>query len=536
VVKCPNTHNLFTYLEYTEINQSKHRYINEELKVLGRGLFVMGGNPLYYTTKGTPTSIADEVHAIIRQNKEDLGGHHIVFKTATDGVTGDEYMYIDKAPLTAATIYPKGSTPSPAWSVYQHSLLSSSTHGSYGWLSNLAAIMAYEDNDRLKTLYPTAHTQTNSKWSCPMRRMAFWTKLVSDFNPLVPSPVRSERLFGNAGVNMVHGTRSHPTQLFRNLTRVATILTSNGFCFCANAADCQLSVDADDVCSLSQIIKSLHDKSYRPAKILETGDEICTDQLDWPFEGGEMRDGTYSASVNNQNTECNVIDRLPPFQYKYVATGTIYKPSTQRTTIDEGGSCHMGPAAAIPTNMNTLIDTRECRTIYKNHSHVVARCALSLGQTEDIEMERERSKAPTWMTDHLKEVRQKCDTCSGTPVWKTEKSDEELPSGPEVSYGIPFRWSAARLLAADIQKVLCGTIASAGAACTELLNIDAWDLDNFIGNFMGTSSNLFKGNTTFETNILDHTRFTDGRPDESLLWNGEHAGWVACNQVNYPTL
>jgi hypothetical protein len=40
---------------------------------------------------------------------------------------------------------------------------------------------------------------------------------------------------------MLHGTRSHPTQLFADLyDRLANVMTSNGFCFCVNALDCQV--------------------------------------------------------------------------------------------------------------------------------------------------------------------------------------------------------------------------------------------------------------------------------------------------------
>jgi hypothetical protein len=55
--------------------------------------------------------------------------------------------------------------------------------------------------------------------------------------------------------------------------------------------------------------------------------QVCTQQLDWPFVGGEMRDGStsqprYGEGVGRQlPTEseggtCNVLDRLPPFQYR----------------------------------------------------------------------------------------------------------------------------------------------------------------------------------------------------------------------------
>ena len=52
--------------------------------------------------------------------------------------------------------------------------------------------------------------------------------------------------------------------------------------------------------------------------------QVCTQQLDWPFVGGAMRDGSFSEDrftsqqvpTEARDKTCNVLDRLPPFQYR----------------------------------------------------------------------------------------------------------------------------------------------------------------------------------------------------------------------------
>jgi hypothetical protein len=70
----------------------------------------------------------------------------------------------------------------------------------------------------------------------------------------------------------------------------------------------------------------MYDQQFRTSRLLTDNDRVCTQQLDWPFVGGRMRDGSYSAeryTDNQKPTEdasktCAVMDRLPPFQYRYV--------------------------------------------------------------------------------------------------------------------------------------------------------------------------------------------------------------------------
>lgn len=58
---------------------------NQRLAEGGQGLFAYGGNPLYHTT--SVDSTFEGAHAVIRQSLEDIGGHHVVFRVASDPIT-----------------------------------------------------------------------------------------------------------------------------------------------------------------------------------------------------------------------------------------------------------------------------------------------------------------------------------------------------------------------------------------------------------------------------------------------------------------
>ena len=73
------------------------RYTDNTLLYDGMGLFYNGGNPIYSADK---TSVADmEQHGIMKQNKNDLAGHHIVLKVKRDE-HGTPYMIVDRIPLS----------------------------------------------------------------------------------------------------------------------------------------------------------------------------------------------------------------------------------------------------------------------------------------------------------------------------------------------------------------------------------------------------------------------------------------------------
>jgi hypothetical protein len=229
-------------------------------------------------------------------------------------------MAVDRVPLVAADF--SGSVNEKS-SIYDHSQTSTIAHGNNGWRSNLQSTMVFENRAQsyVNRLYPVSRTQSVG-WSCPLRRIGFWTKnRMTSFSPLVPSPTRNARLFRDTGITgMTFGTRSHPTQKFAYLEELATILTSNGFCFCKDAVDCRKPITDNNPCGLKDTVKSLWDGQWRTSQSLFTNDRVCISQLDWPFVKAQMRDNTTKQSQNEaiDREGCNVVDRLPHFQYRFV--------------------------------------------------------------------------------------------------------------------------------------------------------------------------------------------------------------------------
>lgn len=499
----------------------------------GSGLFIKGGNPIYYTAKGTVEELKNELmHTILRSHPDDLGGHHMVLRLLYDEENSKNILSVRRLPLTSlpeSTYDDDRSSLDPVETVYDSSLLSSlSTVPTLGWLSNLAGNMRYEQS-AVDVLYPlpsSITSTTEKEWSCPLLRIAFWSQVVESFSPLSPSPVRAARLFGGSSYNMIHGTRSHPTQMFSSLfSRLGNIHTSNGFCYCLEASQCQVlhSSSQNSDCTLLETIRSLYDQKFRVAKVLTTASsDMCLQQLDWPFEPGIMRDGTFNKARNDPAKACNVMDRLPLFQYRYRPVGKVHAPAdSSKTSLSQGGSCHMGRAVHVPPPVSTAT-TQICRKIHTNFTHVVVRCAGAQNTYTDYELPKEKSAAPDWMVERLRtEKRQKCDVCSAVPVWRTEDGMQDLPHGPEVSYGIPFRWSASRLLAAELKDVICmGGRHNNTDQCNSLLNLSSPDAfsEAFFGSGFFTSSsshpNLLDAMDNFSATLQSAL-------DEDLfLWGG----------------
>ncbi len=313
---------------YTESSVKYRDSIVSSLK--GAGLFLNGGNPIYYTMKGTSEEVAKEVHSVLRGNLDDIAGHHIVFKVSNDTNTMEPFMHVDRLPLASMIANSTGSQD-PVELAYAFSIVSSrKTGGNFGWLHNLESEMKGEQQ-LADLLYPTnqqseddgnSSSSIEKDWACPLMRFAFWSKVVQDFSPLSPSPVRTARIFGEAsGRNMLRGTRSHPTQTFISLYPIlANIMTSNGFFYCTDIKDCQIlhTDNANKECTLLETIRSMYDQKHRPIRILRnpSTSPVCMQQLDWPFEAGFMRDGMPNLGMNDRSKQCSVLERLPPFKYR----------------------------------------------------------------------------------------------------------------------------------------------------------------------------------------------------------------------------
>lgn len=260
----------------------------------GAGLFLQGGNPIYYTFKGSADELANEaLHAVLRSHKDDLGGHHVVLRLEIDQSSGDPILRVDRLPLTS----PGSSSASqpdydrsaqdPVEFLYEVSKYSFlQPGGNNGWLQNLPGNMRFEQA-KVDELYPPPTQKYNAEgqWSCPLLRIAFWSQVVEGFSPLVPSPVRAALLFGHPNYNMIHGTRSHPTQEFRSLySRLANVHTSNGFCYCLDVEQCQVKHNAGGECTLLETLQSLYDQKFRTATVLTNSTSVCKASLPcFPF-------------------------------------------------------------------------------------------------------------------------------------------------------------------------------------------------------------------------------------------------------------
>jgi hypothetical protein len=531
------------YADYTAVYD---REFLTDTSAGGAGLFRNGGNRMYREK----TILAKNAlnHGILKQSSQDIAGHHVVFVVAPGDTVGTPRMYVERTPLSyprsIAAIVGKGSFFAPT-TLGNAELLAMSKQSSAtsGWLQDLDASMRGEQSlaDRL---YPQLHQSVSHKWSCPLRRIAFWTRVVDDeyFSPLIPSPPRASRLFGYANPD---GIRSHPTMSYASgKNRVGNMYTSNGFCTCTIADSCK-TLNSTTLCGVVDTIKSLYDQNLRDLLIVQQVRTSCQAQLDWPYEAGTLRDGTVvhardtSGRYIDSQSSCDVMDRLPPFRYVYRPNGNITSPLT--TSLHKGGACHMGTApmfTTIPSKTTSAAPgltytyaTGSCTKIEETHTNITVSCDYDKGVTapDIVVMQKTLAKAPQWAVDRMKIQRQRCDTCPKPPTW-TDFRGNELPSGPEVSYGIPFRWSSSRLLAADVKLWLCGSHHNDSSTCNMLLNETAWGLESFLDYFTNDAAALFSGNQTSALPTLQEAVNRSDAYSDTRLWNGPDAAWVACSQ------
>jgi hypothetical protein len=141
--------------------------------------------------------------------------------------------------------------------------------------------------------------RTCMSWDCPLRRRAFWTAQHATFRPFSPNPFRTNVLY-----NSVTHPTTKPTPIPNGV--LMKYQTRNGFCLCALGDACRPTSDA---CSAEDTIRSLVDKTFREAVVMQTA---CPSQIDWPWLGGTMRDGSF---MQNKVRSCGILDRIPTFMY-----------------------------------------------------------------------------------------------------------------------------------------------------------------------------------------------------------------------------
>ena len=332
----------------------------------------------------------------------DIGGHYVrMGLTQTRG--GAYAMSIQALPL---------SSYSDALSAAAYSL------GVSGSDMRWTQVDKASETYRLQTLYPNSIC---AAWDCPLRRRAFYMGSDPGFRPQVPDPLRTQILYG---------TRAHPTQTAGPMpvtvdqSRVLGVYyTSNGFCACTTPPCTACPAD------LTALRGGWANSS--------AAQSTCTEQLDWPYAGGVLRDGSTIAQRWNTTAPCAILDRLPTFQYRYKNLQRTF--SSTRTTLDKGGVCHMGWPAMTAGPLAGCYILAETDTFM---------CPAFLAPKN---VTRLRAKTISELVGSGN--RPRLADCTPPPTFKFGNN---ATTAPEVSYGQVKRWEAARLLANDLRRRLCG--------------------------------------------------------------------------------
>ena len=229
-----------------------------------------------------------------------------------------------------------------------------------------------------------------------------------------------------------------------------------------------------------------------------SGPQPCTAQLDWPNLANPLRDG--SPGSPSAAGVCHVLDRLPPFQYAYSASGS-FTPSGQSLN----GACQTRRVVAAP------VTSGRCVRDSISDDEVQLRCAGSASTTPASRLVP-LTPAQT-VSKAQRQWRSKCARCSAAPRFTTTAGAPMTP--PESSFGRPYRLSAERAMAKDLLSAVCA------GGCPPL-NRSAWARGQFMRNLLLNPDWLFlRANGT----ARDGARNASSA-DDSAKW--EKNGWVYC--------
>lgn len=365
----------------------------------------------------------------------------------------------------------------------------------------------------------------SSAWDCPVRRAAYYGASIRDgvvFAPAIPSPGRARRLFGNVTGNL----STHPTQsVQRGASGIGNYTTSNGFCYCpvgmpVEQEQCRIALtDSTHPCSLLRTIQALQGSWVQShvftPQVIGGGDSPCQMQFDWPYVSGRLRDGLnvsgdYTSASNQAGKVCHVLDRLRPFQHRYKSTRPAV-PVAGKYTTDQGGVCHTGRAATLTAQARLAASVSTTRCVKQSETADSMDVMCEDGST--LTLSKEKSKPLDAMVNAVKTSRMKCTQCSPPPTFTNSKGTS-IPA--ESSFGIPFRFSASRMAAADLKGLVCDGMGGE-QNCSRVLNATAWTSPDFMRTLLVSPSSLF----------LTATQAAPVDAETASTWPDEE--WVFCN-------
>ena len=475
------------------------------------GLF---GNPLFRAET--------QFYGLLRIPAAHIGGHVLGVRIR------DHAMHVHKIPLK-----PLGT------GAVQYDMTIWDTDPVETWTAKLVDAIAADD-DAYRRLHALDAAMTSAgDWDCVFRRRAYYAGHVEGFRPAFPSARRSRRLFGNLTTSLAPGLAgyAHPMQARADGgDRVGRYKTPNGACYCpvvegVGSYQCawRLRNDASHPCSLQTTVRAVLARNASEwfssyVFVPRTAGNVikpCTMQLDWPFVGGPMRDGARSFGLDTSRwgnasepeaMRCHVLDRLPPFMYRYKAAPALRRGPIH--TLQRGGVCHTGRVQDALTGASGA-----CFRVGDGDISVPVWCS---GSGKTMSAPRRRSRSPRASLNALVRGRQRCSQCSGAPRFRA-RNGAPL-ARPESSFGLPYRVSSERALAASLLRALCadGNVSS----CRGILNADAWRAGAFMDAYVRNPKTLFRAGFSAQPAIASEA--VSKRPpalDDAPLWARP---WVYC--------
>ena len=479
------------------------------------GLFVHPRHAVFY---GHAQSADSGKAGLFRVDAADIAGHHLRFEISDDGLRMSDVMLQSYTDLANAD-----------------------SQDGVG-LTWLQFSLSVEDG----LAAPTVSTASGD-WACPLRQQAFLSHETTvgnrSFNAKFPDNRRARVLFSKANSNM----RVHPTQKAGAavVKLVKQYYSANGVCACATADECRTKAAGNQdeyghfkSCGFMDTVNSLFDQRWRESAVLDK--QPCTHQMDWPYTGGKLRDGT--TIDHTVDAECGLLSRLPPYRYRYAPVPWLAANRVTPSTLHEHGDCHTGRLPDV-----TGEQLSGCELVHRNASHLVLECqgnatqhnATQQATQRIVVLPRKMQDTPRELLQRVHTLRRRCDQCSAAPTFHTA-AGTEIPAESSITH--PYRVSSERRLAGqlrnDLAQALCGNVTGC-VALDNMLNGSQWVPHKFWGAFVGDVRQLLRNNTAYnvggDQRSLRDTVTTDtdrllamgSGENDDLLWQQK---WLFCEQ------
>lgn len=474
------------------------------------GLFVRPHRELFRT----PAFIAADVgieKSWLHLHRDDIGGHQMHFVVSKEGVLR---LY----DLVLAGSSQGGAAACTAEHLEKKRNRRAATDGSdmHSWLiwdTVLEhSIATHQEPDIVEDGSRPIH------WTCPLKQRLYLSGQAGPaFRPSLPNARRAATIISlhnrdNGDVSSKRSSTVQAPNSTRTFVRAPSIKTSNGFCYCASLQECQVPLGSGETCGLADTVDALrndasgwHFSKVRKGTLLTA----CKEHLDWPYTDGQLRDSSFiggPAHTTPRETDCNLLDRIHDFQYRYRKEPASTGAGAKRNTQIPGGDCYTGAAKRMGGG-----------------------------------------RAYTWTPGE----RRSChSSCSPPPAFtaNVRGQDTEIPA--ESSFGVLYRESAERAIAGNLREKLrnslCAGSANTGTSCNQLdriVNVSSWVPEKFWGVFLDDVSALFTRNTTMHTDTgvtqsmsardlllqAGEAFETTITSDEAAMWT---VPWVYCNRVD----